>query len=233
MALISGPRSLIPACDVDLEKFGDIVRTLESVAKIGAYKIGMSLGLSHGLSKVVETARRYSQKPLIYDHQKAGTDIPDTGKEFAKVVKKSGVDAVIFFPLAGPATLKAWVNSAFEQELKVLVGCRMTHKNFVRSEGGYIEDTAIEKAYLEAANLGVTDFVVPGNNPGFIKYIRNLLEQADVRNPIFYAPGFIAQKGTISEAAAAAGEKWHAIVGRAIYESQDMRQAAEQLASSI
>lgn len=233
MAIIAEPRSVIPACDVDLPKFQEIVRTLESVPKIGAYKIGMSLALTHGLPKVVEIARRFSKKPLIYDHQKAGTDIPDTGKEFAKVLKGAELDAVIIFPLAGPATLRAWVNSALEEGLSVLVGCRMTHDNFVKSEGGYIDDDAVEKGYLEAARLGVVDFVVPGNNPTFIKRIRDLIEQAGVENPIFYAPGFIAQKGKISDAAAVAGEKWHAIVGRGIYEAKDMKQAAEQLVSSI
>ena len=44
------------------------------------YKVGLSLALDCGLPKVVEIAREYTDKPIIYDHLKAGTDIPEVGK---------------------------------------------------------------------------------------------------------------------------------------------------------
>ena len=64
--------------------------------------------------------------------------------------------------------------------------------------------------------MKVTDFVVPGNNLEMIKKIRDGLEASGVQ-PVFYAPGFVEQGGSISEAARVAGDRWHAIVGRGIY----------------
>ena len=102
--IIDIERSIIPACDVDLKKFEEIVSETHDITYIGGYKISATLALSVGLPAVVETAKRYTKKPLIYDHQKAGTDIPDTGKAFMKLLKECGIDAVIICPLTGPAT---------------------------------------------------------------------------------------------------------------------------------
>ncbi|MBU1922628.1 orotidine 5-phosphate decarboxylase, partial [Patescibacteria group bacterium] len=105
--IIRTDRSLVPACDVSLELYERIVRETADVAGVGAYKVGFQLGLAHGLPRIVELARQYTDKPIIYDHQKAATDIPDTGVNFAETLSASGVDAVIFFPQAGPATEEA------------------------------------------------------------------------------------------------------------------------------
>jgi orotidine-5'-phosphate decarboxylase len=231
-SLISLPRTIIPACDVELDKFEQLIEATADVEKIGAYKIGFSLALTYGLPKIVEIVRKYTTKPIIYDHQKAATDIPDTGSIFAKVVVDAGVNAIILFPQAGPVTLRAWFQSADKLGLHVIVGGRMTHDAYVASEGGYITDEGAERIYIDAARLGVTDFVVPGNQPEFIRHIRGVLGST-IKEPVFYAPGFIAQKGQISEAAKAAGPRWHAIVGRAIYDNPDIRRAAVDLAASI
>jgi orotidine-5'-phosphate decarboxylase len=229
---ISKPRTIIPACDVDLQRFEELIKATDGIEKIGAYKIGMILGLTYGLPKVVEVARKHTKKPLIYDHQKAGTDIPDTGTQFAQIVAKAGFDAVILFPQSGPATLTAWFQQSEKKGLRVIVGGKMTHERYIVSEGGYIDDEAADRIYVDAARLGVTDFVVPGNQPNFIKRIREMLEKSKVE-PVFYAPGFIAQGGKISEAATAAGPRWHAIVGRAIYDNPDMYHAAKDLTANI
>ncbi len=230
--IIQRERSIIPACDVPLDLYERIVRDTADVDGVGAYKVGFELGLSHGLPRVVELTRKYNSKPIIYDHQKAGTDIPDTGKNYAKTMKNAGVDAVIFFPQSGPETEKAWIEAAFEQDLGVIIGGLMTHPRYVRSEGGYLADEAIMEMYLNAAELGVSDFVVPGNRPDDIKRIRETLEQRGV-SPTFYAPGFVAQGGSISDAAKVAGNSWHAIVGRGIYKAEDIRKAALEHTSQL
>ena len=230
--LISLPRTIIPACDVELDKFEELIEVTANIEKVGAYKIGFSLALQYGLPKIVNIVRKYTAKPIIYDHQKAGTDIPDTGNEFVKTVKEAGIDAIIIFPLAGPATQTAWIHSAQMINLPVIVGGYMTHERFLSSEGGYIDDTAIEKIYSNAGSLGVNHFVVPGNKPNVIKETRSLLLKLKIE-PVFYAPGFISQGGDISEAANVAGPHWHAIVGRAIYEARDIAQAAESLIKHI
>lgn len=230
--IINRDRSIIPACDVQLSQFEKIVRETSDVAEVGAYKIGAVLSVSEGLRKVVEVARRYTNKPLIYDHQKAGTDIPDTGKPFVATLKDCGIDALIIFPLSGPATQEAWTLAAQEAGLAVIIGAQMTHDHFLASDGGYIEDSAIERIIVNAAAQGVMDYVVPGNRPEVIQHLRIVLSQAGI-DPVLYAPGFIAQGGRITAAGAAAGSCWHAIVGRAIYGATDIKKATLELAATV
>lgn len=230
--IIATDRSIIPACDVDVDRYEEIVRETCDIPQVGGYKIGAVLALSVGLKTVVDVARSYTDKPLIYDHQKAGTDIPETGTGFVEMLKEFGIDAMILFPLAGPHTQTAWIQSALEVGLPIIVGGHMTHESFLVSDGGYIADTAVEKIYSNSAFLRVTDYVVPGNKPDVIRQLRHVLTAAGI-DPVLYAPGFISQGGTISEAASAAGPRWHAIVGRALYEARDIRAAAQSLITHL
>jgi orotidine-5'-phosphate decarboxylase len=231
--IIDMDRSIIPACDVEtIEEFEELVKQTADVKGIGGYKVGFELGLGYGLPKVVEAARKHSDKPIIYDHQKAGTDIPDTGRNFAKVCKKAGIDTVIFFPQAGPETERAWIYHALDNGLKVIVGGRMTHSAYSVSEGGFITDDGAMEMYRIAARAGVGNFVVPGNKPDVIKQVKGLVESEGV-SPVFYAPGFVAQGGKIEDATKVAGERWHAIVGRGIYQAKDMKKAAEEHTSKL
>ncbi len=226
-------RSVIPACDVStLEEFESLITDTADVDGIGGYKIGFELALGYSLSRVVEVVKERTNKPVIYDHQKAGTDIPDTGKNFAEVCKKAKVDAVILFPQSGPETERAWIYHALDKGLKVIVGGRMTHPAYTVSEGGFITDEGALDMYRIAARVGVNNFVVPGNKPEVIKQVRDVVEAEGV-NPVFYAPGFIAQGGSISDAARVAGDKFHGIVGRGIYQAQNKRAAAIEYTSQI
>jgi len=231
--LIKYDRSVIPACDVNtLEKLRKLVSETHDIKKIGGYKIGFTLALGFGLPSVVKLIREITDLPIIYDHQKAGTDIPDMGEKFAEVCKRAGVDAIILTPQAGPTTEEAWIKSGQKQGLFVLVQGEMTHPKFKRSEGGFISDEAMNEIYLNAAQLGVNNFVVPGNKSDRIKHYKTLLENK-VKDLTFFAPGFVAQGGEITEAANAAGKSWHAIVGRGIYEAENIRKAAEEMTSKL
>ena len=138
---------------------------------------------------------------------------------------------VFLFPQAGPETEKAWIDAALDQKLGVIVGGRMTHPGYVISNGGFISDEGAVEMYLIAAERGVRDFVVPGNQPDFIATLgEDLAHYGDIT---FYAPGFVTQGGSISHAAKAAGQRWHAIVGRGIYQADNMHQAAKELSSQI
>lgn len=231
--IISAEKSIIPACDVEsIEKFEELVMNTAPVPGIGGYKVGFGLALAYGLPKVMEVVRKHTDKPVIYDHQKAGTDILDTGKNFAQVCKKSGVDAVILFPQAGPETERAWIYHALDNDLKVIVGGRMTHPGYAVSEGGFISDEGALDMYRIAARAGVTNFVVPGNKPDVIQAVREAVEAEGVKG-VFYAPGFVAQGGKIADTTKVAGDSWHAIVGRGIYSASDMKKAAEEHTSQL
>ena len=231
--VISRDRSVIPACDVEtIEQFEKLVEQTANVEGIGGYKIGFTLGLTYGLQTVVATARKHTDKPIIYDHQKAATDIPDTGKDFARTCKNAGIDTVILFPQAGPETERAWIYHALDKGLNVIVGGRMTHPAYSVSEGGFITDEGALEMYKIAARAGINNFVVPGNKPEVIKLVRETVETEGVA-PIFYAPGFIAQGGKIEDAAKVAGDKFHGIVGRGIYQSKDIHAAALEHTSQL
>jgi len=231
--IIGRDRSVIPACDVEtLEQLEELVKQTAHVAGIGGYKIGLSLALRFGLPQVVETIRNYTDKPIIHDNQKAGTDIPEMGKEYAKLCKGAGVDTVIFFPQAGPETERAWIYHALDNGLKVIVGGRMTHPAYAVSEGGFITDEGALEMYRIAAKAGINNFVVPGNKPEVIKQVRDVVEAENI-DPIFYAPGFIAQGGKIEAAAKIAGDRFHGIVGRGIYQAKDMHAAAVEHTSQL
>lgn len=230
--IIKKEKTIMIACDVDAPRFEQIVKQTADMGAVGSYKIGFYLALKYGLPQIAKIAREYTDKPLVYDHQKAATDIPETGKMFAEACASSGIDAVILFPQAGPETEKAWIYYCKQAGLGVIVGGLMTHKAYRKSEGGFLDDEQIYNIYSIAAKTGINDFVVPGNKPNEIRKIKTIVENAGSR-PVFYAPGFIAQGGSITEAARAAGERWHAIVGRAVYESKDIKRTIEDLAKNL
>ncbi len=175
--------------------------------------------------------------PIFYDHQKAGTDIPDLGEGFAQDLKSFGVNAAILFPFAGADTERKWIKACQDAGLTVLVGGHMTQPEFLESEGGFIADSAPERIYTIAVENSVTNFVVPGNKVEFAVKYRQLLERLLGKgNFTLYVPGFGRQGGNISEISDVAGENWHAIVGRTLYGQEgveNIRQAALELTSQI
>jgi orotidine-5'-phosphate decarboxylase len=69
---------IIPACDVtDLEELINLVKETCSLEFIQAYKIGVKMLALEGAKRVVQEIRRLTDLPIIYDHQKYGTDIPE------------------------------------------------------------------------------------------------------------------------------------------------------------
>ncbi len=230
--LITPDRSVIVALDAPtVGKNREVVRATSMIDGVSGYKVGF--GLSYlGLSHMVANIRGDCAKPkkIILDPQKAGTDIPETGELFAKVVKDALIDAVILFPLTGPATQRDWTQYCVDANIRVIIGLAMTHKQFFVSEGGYIADDAPERAFRLACKQGVRDFVVPGTKIAWVTKLRALLvEELGEDNFALYAPGFVSQGGDISECGLAAGRIFHAIVGGAIYKKDsfgDMHTAA-------
>lgn len=230
MALIKLKKSIIPSCDVgSLDKLSKLVKSTCSVTGVGAYKIGFELVIPFGMKEVVKIIRKYTKLPIIYDHQKAGTDIPEMGSKFMSACKLA--DAVILFPQAGPETETAWINSAQQSKMHVIIGGEMTHRAYLKSAGGFIDNSAPKRIYEIAASMGVADFVIPGNKPekamGYVSLIKT-----KTKNPVFYSPGLVTQGGSISDLAKKL-DSWHAIIGRAIYEAKDMKKAAEEFTSQL
>jgi len=232
--IINRDKSVIVAADVEFSRLPELVKQTCLVEGISGYKVGLELALERGLPDVVGAVKDNSDLHVMYDHQKAGNDIPETGSRFAKVCKKAGVDSVILFPFGGAKTERDWIHACKDAGLGVLVGAHMTQPEFLYSEGGSVAGGAPNRIFTIAAENGVRDFVVPGNK---IEHVRHYKELFDTMlgegNFTLYAPGFITQGGEISDFAQAAGEKWHAIVGSAIYKAVDMNEAAKQMTRGI
>lgn len=233
--LINLSRSVIPACDVStLAELKRIVKETCEVSGIGGYKVGLELAILFGLPEIVRVVREYTNKPVIYDHQKGGTDIPELGVKFARAVARSGADAAILFPFGGAETEREWITACRVEGLTVLVGGHMTQRKFLASEGGFIDASGPEQIYTIAAETGVRDFVVPGNKVEFVSFYKGRLDRLLGEGQYtLYALGFIAQGGDITETGRVAGNNWHAIVGSAIYRAENIQEAATQVTSKI
>ena len=79
--------SIIPSMDVDL---ADMVRIIDNVKnlkkEVGGLKIGSLLIWKYGLEKVVSEIKSVCDLPIIFDAQKAGTDIPSIVEEQVRLV---------------------------------------------------------------------------------------------------------------------------------------------------
>ncbi len=222
--------SLIPALDhPDLARVDKLIAAVGRHPAISAFKVGFTLGLSYGLPKVVETIRRHSDKTIIYDHQKAGTDIPATGELFARTMREAEIDTAILFPQAGPETLEAWVRALIDSGRGVLVGGAMTHPAYLRSEGGYLCDEGVVDIYRRARDLGVKGFVMPLTKPAVA---RRLFDLAGLgRESELYSPGFGAQGGVADEFDFVLSH--HLIVGRALLAAPDPGHWLNQTMASL
>lgn len=225
---------IIIACDVsNLGVLSQLVRVGETSKVVVGYKIGFALGLRFGLSNVVKTIRSISNHPIIYDHQKAGTDIPRMGSLFAQCCKEAGINGIIIFPQAGPETLIGFVKAIKEVNVTPIVGGVMTHPAFLKSEGGYIDDSAPSKIYRLSAENGVDHFVLPGNKPELIqKYSNEISKILEKINLLM--PGIGTQGGQIDESFNAVKKGYrYAIVGSAIYKASNMSKALNDITQII
>ena len=140
--LIKRQKSIIVAADVpDAQALRKLVKNTHRVRGIGGYKVGLELVLAHGLPKLVSIIRKYTSLPIIYDQQKAATDIPEMGKRFAHACQSAGVNSVILFPFGGAETEISWIKACQKAKLITIVGAHMTQPRFLASQGGFIANS--------------------------------------------------------------------------------------------
>jgi len=225
---------IILACDVPtLEELADLVRVGRSCEAVVGYKVGFALALRFGLRRVTDTVKSDDPRPVIYDHQKAGSDIPRMGELFAKTCADGGVDGIIVFPQAGPRTLEAFVKAIIQVGATPIVGGVMTHPSYLAGEGGFIEDSAPARIYRTAAELGVVDFVLPGTKPRLIREYSKVVGEVSGTATVMM-PGIGTQGGLIHEAFEAVGtHRPFAIVGSAVYAAPDKAKALDEIASQV
>jgi len=225
--MFKADHGVIVACDVrTLEELETLVRGTSSVSGVVGYKLGFILGLNYGLKNAVDAVREISDLPVIYDHQKAGTDIPEMGSAFAETMRRAGVNSAIIFPQAGPKTQEAFVNALLQHGVVPMVGGDMTHDGYLQKNGGYISDNSPERMYENGAKAGAEFFVAPGNKPGALQKYAAMLSQ--ITKPKFCLIGIGRQGGTITSAFTACSvHPAYAVVGSSIYSAPDMTAAAK------
>ena len=229
--LFEHTHGVILACDVDsIDQLRLLVEQTSQIDGIVGYKLGLTGVLLLGLAGAVQAVREHTDRPILYDHQKAGPDIPDMAGKFVGLCREAGLQALILFPLAGPSAVQSFVGESLRQGLIPIVGAGLPLPDYLASSGGFVADDAPERLYRQAAELGADHFVVPASSAGLVERYASQLRLL-VERPRLCMPGIGSLGGTIGEAfAAARGCPAYAIVGRAIYASPDPAEAARRLA---
>lgn len=222
---------ILIALDMDaLDQMRRVVEQTSVIPGVVGYKVGLTATLRLGLGGAVRQLRACTDLPLIYDHQKAGPDVPDMAAKFAATCKEAGVDGLILFPIAGPRAVVAFAGGAYRQRLLPIVGGDLPFPDYNASGGGYVIDDALDKIFRKAIEIGVDHFVIPGNTADKVRHhARWLVEK--IERPCLFIPGIGALGGSIADTfSAAPGCDAYAVVGRAVYEAADPAEAARRLA---
>lgn len=215
MKIFENVPSIIPSLDVDIDSMKKILEEIGGLRKeIGGLKIGSLLVWRHGLNKVVEDVKTKSTAPIIFDAQKAGTDIPSIVEQQVELVAEAGVDAFIASPFGGGSkTLEAFISKSFKCNIVPIVLLEMTHP----MANEYLLENVGKKILLQSLDQGVENFVAPANNPDRIKIYKDLAYNMNKKIKIF-SPG-VGPQGGGPDSAVKAGTDF-VIAGRSIFQAE-------------
>lgn len=227
---------LIIAADVQDDIALDLlVKETHEIPGVLGYKIGANLAILYGLKYISSIIYQHTgSKMLMYDHQKAGIDLPHVGEKFMWSVRRAGFDSVILFPTAGAAVQREWTKAARNEGLVPIIGGKMTHWTMLDLPNPlpHVGSPYYWDVYQEAALGDVKEFVIPGNitaSAAIAKYLDN-------QSFIIYTPGMGAQGGTMEFLKilnATTSARIIPIVGRLIYEAADMGEAVQNILTEM
>lgn len=225
-------QGIIPALDLDsVDSVCRVVEATSGIEGVVGYKLGLTMVLRLGLAEAVRTIRELTELPILYDHQKAGPDVPDMASKFCGICREAGVDGLILFPLAGPRAVESFICGSRDNGLLPVVGGDLPLEDYNASGGGYVVDDALDRIFARAADLGARHFIVPGNTPAKVRHHVSWLVEK-IERPNLVIPGIGALGGTIGECfAEVSGCNAYAVVGRAVYGAKDPAAAARELAA--
>jgi orotidine-5'-phosphate decarboxylase len=227
----SGAMGVVPALDIDShEQFELVVKSTTKVDGVVGYKLGLTTVLRFGLDESVRRLRDLTDLPILYDHQKAGPDMPDMAKKFTAMCAQAGVDGLILFPVAGPTAVDGFVGEAVKAGIAPVVGGEIPVPDYCASGGGYMLDDALDRILQRSTAAKADHFVLPAHDMAKVKRWSNWIG-ANVVNATVFLTGFGSLGGTIEGAFAAASKckRRYAIVGRLITQSTDPGGAARKL----
>lgn len=144
---------------------------------IGGYILSPESALRYGLGVMGSITRHYTDLPFVYDHQSAGLEFDSEAvSRFIDDCKSSRVNGVVIYPFGGPASTEAWIKSLQDEDIKVVLACRLDNPDFLESEGGFVVDGAPEKALELGTKLGVRNFYLSGKDISWVQYVNKLLK---------------------------------------------------------
>jgi orotidine-5'-phosphate decarboxylase len=222
---------IVPALDTPDAASGEyIVRTTHELIGITGYKVGLSSVLELGLAEAVARIRALTKHTVIYDHQKAGLDVPSNATGFAQSLKKAAVTHAIVFPVAGPSTAKAYTESLLDAGITPIVGGELATEDYLISRGGWIADDILTDVVHQAIESGVTHFVAPLG-----PQVRRVLDAAATAriHPTVYVPGIQTSSDIVQLSDVTDSANVYAIVGRAITRALNPQSATRSLIAAF
>ena len=197
---------------LDVTSRDEAVRVVAEVKDyVDAIKINWPLILAAGPEIITELSK---VKDVICDMKIS--DIPNTNRLIVEQAMKRGASAVICHGFAGEDSVRACVDAAKGQ---VFVLTEMSHPG-----GKQFTAPVADKLAALAKAAGARGIVAPATRPERIAELRRIIGDMEI-----ISPGVGAQGGKASDAIRAGAD--YIIVGRAIYEAQDPRDAAKKLAA--
>ncbi len=147
-----------------------IINACRDLPYVAGFKVNSEITLINGLNDVISTAKKQTEKPLIFDHQKFGSDTPETySGSLLDTIKASGVDGLVVFPLSGRIVLETIIDKCLKIDLLPIVSGDLSYTGYFNDEGGYIYSDTQQRIYLEAASIGVSHFMMSCNRLDRIK----------------------------------------------------------------
>ena len=200
---------------LDITNFDEAMKVVSQTSDyIDAVKVNYPFVLACGMEAVKELA---SKVDVVCDFKVA--DIPNTNRLIVEQVKAAGASGIICQAFPGKDSVEACIKAAGEMD--VFVVTEMSHPGADR----YLMPVAEDMAKL-AVEVGATGIIAPATRPEKVKQLREIIGNLKI-----LAPGVGAQGGSASDTIRAGAD--YVIVGRAIYQASDPKEAAKQIAEEI
>ena len=205
-------RLVLALDETDADKALEVARSVSDI--VDAIKINWPLVVSAGPEMITKLSD-YSE--VICDFKVA--DIPNTVRLIVEGSVARGASAVIVHAFTGDDSLRAAVEAAGDAEIYAVT--EMSHPGAKLFTAQHAEEMA-----RLGVECGASGFIAPATRPDRIRAIRAIVGDRKI-----LSPGVGAQGGSAADAIRAGAT--YAIVGRAIYGSDDPRRAAEAYADDI